>query len=143
MAMQPPVAAVFEAYPDALRGQLLALRGTILAVAAETKGVGPLQETLKWGQVSYLPERSGTTIRIDRDKKTGQAALYVSCNTNLLERYRTLYPDTFAYDGKRGVILGESFDEAALRHIIAMALTYHQDKKRRGRYRAFSIDRDP
>jgi len=60
------VAAVFRAYPAPLRARLLALRRLIFDTAAETDGVGPLDETLKWGQPSYLTaaSRSGTTIRI-------------------------------------------------------------------------------
>ncbi|WP_236897338.1 hypothetical protein [Devosia sp. SL43] len=41
-----------------------------------------------------------------------------------------LYPDAFDYDGQRGVVLGDAPDEAALKHVIALALTYHKAKKR-------------
>ena len=63
----PAVAAVFDAYPRPLRSKLLALRRLILDTARTTKGVGALQETLKWGQPSYLtPEtKSGSTIRMN------------------------------------------------------------------------------
>jgi hypothetical protein len=44
------VAAVFAAYPAALRKRLMALRALVLDVAAKTEGVGRLTETLKWGQ---------------------------------------------------------------------------------------------
>lgn len=59
------VASVFRSYPAALRPMLLALRELILDVAARTDGVGPLTETLKWGQPSYLTAEtgSGTTVR--------------------------------------------------------------------------------
>jgi hypothetical protein len=64
----PAVAAVFGAYPKPLKAKLLALRRLIFETAAATKGVGTLQETLKWGQPSYLTTetKSGSTIRIDR-----------------------------------------------------------------------------
>lgn len=132
--MSPAVAAVLETYPAALRERLMRLRTLILDTAAATAGVGPLEETLKWGQVSYLTSASGsgTTVRIDRDKRTGRPALYVNCQTDLLSRYRTLYPQGFGYDGERGVVLDETPDEAALRHMIALALTYHASKKRGG-----------
>ncbi|KKC39670.1 hypothetical protein WH87_05845 [Devosia epidermidihirudinis] len=130
--MKQPVATVLASHSKEMQSQLQDLRRTILAVASETDGVGTLEETLKWGQVSYLTTEtgSGTTVRIDQDKKSGKAALYVSCKSNLLERYRALYPDSFAYEGDRAVIIGEQHDEAALRHVIAMALTYHLDKKK-------------
>lgn len=132
--MDPKVAAVLDAYPAPLRQRLLGLRALIQETAAATDGVGPLQETLKWGEVSYLTSASGsgTTVRIGRDKASGRPAIYVNCQTDLLSRYRTLYPDAFSYDGNRGVVLGDAPDEAALRHVIALALTYHAGKKRAG-----------
>ena len=74
----PAVAAVFEAYPAAMRRRLLALRALVFDVAAKTEGVGRLTETLKWGQPSYLTEqtKSGTTVRIDRLKNADGYALY-------------------------------------------------------------------
>lgn len=129
--MNPAVAAVFETYPAPLREKLMHLRSLIEETAAATDGVGPLEETLKWGEVSYLTPTSGsgTTVRIGRDKASGRPAIYVNCQTDLLSRYRTLYPDGFGYDGERGVILGEAPDEAALKHIVALALTYHARKR--------------
>jgi hypothetical protein len=82
--------------------------------------------------VSYLtPETgSGTTVRIDVDAATGQPAVYVNCQTNLVDGYREVYPEAFDYQGTRAVVIGEQADEAALRHVIAQALTYHLRKKR-------------
>jgi hypothetical protein len=131
--MNPAVAAVLEAYPAPLRERLMRLRSLIEETAATTDGVGPLEETLKWGEVSYLTSTSGsgTTVRIGRDKRSGQPAMFVNCQTDLLSRYRALYPDSFGYDGDRGVILGEAPDEAALKHMVALALTYHSRKSER------------
>ena len=131
--MNPAVAAVLDTYPAPLRERLMGLRSLIEETAAETDGVGPLEETLKWGEVSYLTSASGsgTTVRIGRDRASGRPAIYVNCKTDLLSRYRTLYPDSFGYDGDRGIILGEAPDEAALKHMIALALTYHARKNGR------------
>ena len=64
----PKTAAVFKAYPPAMRSDLMKLREMMFEVAAATPGVGKLTETLKWGQPSYLTEEtgSGSTVRIDR-----------------------------------------------------------------------------
>src|SRR5258708_8444829 len=77
----PAVDAVFDAYPKPVKAKLLALRRLIFDTAKATKGVGTLQETLKWGQPSYLTAEtnSGGTVRIDRVKASaGQYAIYFS-----------------------------------------------------------------
>ena len=63
----PAVEAAFGTYPEPVRTRLRALRRLIFDTASATKGVGALEETLKWGQPSYLtPQtKSGSTIRID------------------------------------------------------------------------------
>lgn len=136
--MQPAIAdaaiaEVFAAHSPAVRNRLLDLRSLILDTAAKTPGVGPVVETLKWGQISYLtPEtRSGTTIRIDA--RPGGVAMFVNCQTDLVERYRAAYPQTFRYEGDRALLLddGVAIDKPALRHCIAMALTYHLAKRRK------------
>ena len=65
------VAAVFDRYPERMRDKLLFLRRLIIETAATTEGVGELEETLKWGEPSYLtPQtKSGSTVRIDWKKK--------------------------------------------------------------------------
>jgi len=133
--MMPAIADAFDRYPDATRDELLNLRSLILDTAAVTPGVGALEETLKWGQVSYLTSQSGsgTTIRIDHDRLSGRPALYVNCKTDLVSRYRTLYPDAFDYQGDRAVVLSAGADADALRHVVALALTYHAAKKTGGR----------
>ena len=63
--MPTAVAAVFGAYPAAIQSKLRRLRRIILDTAAKMDGVGPVEETLKWGQPAYLA-KGGSTIRIDR-----------------------------------------------------------------------------
>ena len=130
----PSVASVFRNYPPALRRQLMALREVILDVAAKTEGVGPLTETLKWGQPSYLTAEtgSGTTVRIDRVKDRDACAVYFHCQSGLVEAFRDLYPDTFTYDGKRAIVFEASdrLPVRALRHCLALAFTHHLRKKR-------------
>src|SRR5580692_8209197 len=133
----PAVEAVFAAYPKPVRARLLALRRLIFDTAKTTKGVGALQESLKWGQPSYLtPEtKSGSTIRIDQVKSgAGQYAVYFHCQTNLVETFLELYPN-LVYGGNRCILLDatEALPEAALRHCVALALTYHLNKRKGGR----------
>lgn len=126
----------FDNYPAKLRGKLRALRRLILNTAAKIEGVGPLEETLKWGQPSFLTaqSKSGSTIRIDRVKGSDEKyAVYFHCQTDLVPTFRELYPKQFAYEGNRAVILDANKrpDEKALAHCIALALTYHLRKSRK------------
>jgi hypothetical protein len=130
----PAVAAVFEAYPPEAKARLLRLRDLIFETAAGTDGVGALEETLKWGQPSYLtPEtKSGSTIRIDRHKSgDGRTALFFHCQTHLVDTFREIFRDDLEFESNRAIVLGagDALPEEALRHCIAMALTYHLNKK--------------
>jgi hypothetical protein len=133
----PAVEAAFDAYPKPLKARLLALRRLIFDTARTVEGVGPLQETLKWGQPSYLTAqtKSGSTIRIDRMKSANQYAIYFHCQTNLVETFRELYPAELSYGGNRSIILNadDAVPEPALRHCVALALTYHLNKRKGGR----------
>ena len=133
----PAVEEVLRAYPQPLKAKLLALRRLILDTAKTTKGVGALQETLKWGQPSYLtPEtKSGSTIRIDRVKSdANRYAVYSHCQTDLVETFRELYPTQLRYGGNRSILLNaaEKLPEPELRHCVALALTYHLRKRKSG-----------
>jgi hypothetical protein len=128
------VKAVFDAYPAGLRTDLLALRQLIFDTARETQGVGPLVETLKWGQPSYLPSRPrvGTTIRIDGLRsRPGAYAMFLHCTTTLVADLRELYADDLTFEGNRALVLaqGARLPRAALRHAIGMALTYHARRR--------------
>lgn len=130
----PAVEAAFDAHPKPLKARLLALRRLIFDTARTVEGVGPLQETLKWGQPSYLTPttKSGSTIRIDRMKSANQYAIYFHCQTNLVETFRELYPAELSYGGNRSIILNadDEVPEPALRHCVALALTYHLNKRK-------------
>ena len=136
----PKVAAVFSNYPEPIKSRLLALRRLILETAQTTEGVGALEEALKWGQVSYLTteSKSGSTIRIDQITSetrpaVNEYAMFFHCQTNLVETFRELYPE-LNYSGNRAILLNaaEKLPEASLRHCIALALTYHRNKRKSG-----------
>jgi hypothetical protein len=48
--------------------------------------------------------------------------------------FRNAYPETLRYEGNRAIILraDDALPEEPLRHCIALALTYHRDKRRSG-----------
>jgi hypothetical protein len=130
----PAVDAVFEACPAPVKAKLLALRRLILDTARSTKGVGRIEEALKWGQPSYLTAEtgSGSTIRIDRVKSAdNQVAVFFHCQTDLVDTFRELYPK-LSYSGNRAILLDadKKLPEAELRHCVALALTYHLRKRK-------------
>lgn len=132
----PEVAAVFRTYPDPIRQKLMELRRLIFATAQTTDGVGSLTETLKWGQPSYLTDesKSGTTIRIDQVKSgPGDYAIYVNCQTDLVETFRTRFGNDLAFSGNRAILFDSSdkIPGAVVRDCIAQALTYHRNKTSR------------
>jgi hypothetical protein len=132
------VEAVFRTYPRPIREKLLALRQLILDTAESTEGVGPLEETLKWGQPSYLTleTKSGSTIRIDQVKPAAdQYAVYFHCQTDLVATFRELYPNEFSYGGNRSILFNarDKIPKPALRHCLALALTYHLNKRKAAR----------
>jgi hypothetical protein len=134
----PAVDAVFAAYPKPLKTKLLALRRLIFDTASKTEGVGALEETLKWGQPSYLTTstKSGSTIRLDRVKASADRyALYFHCQTDLVATFREMYPKQLTYAGNRAIIFNADDDipEAALRHCVGLALTYHLSKRKSSR----------
>ncbi len=131
----PAVAAVFKAYPTTLDRSLRFLRRMIFETALVTEGVGEIEETLRWGQPSYLTtaSKSGSMIRIDRVKSTqGQYALFFHCQTTLVATFKELYPSELKYAGNRGIFFDENdaIPEEELRHCISLALTYHLVKRR-------------
>src|SRR5262245_59403041 len=133
-APDPAVDAVFAACPEPGRTKLRALRRLIFDTARATKGVGTIEEALKWGQPSYLTAEtgSGSTIRIDRVKSPGnQVAVFFHCQTDLVETFRELYPK-LSYSGNRAILLDadKKLPEAELRHCVALALTYHLRKRK-------------
>jgi Domain of unknown function (DU1801) len=128
------VARVFDAYPPAMRRKLMSLRKLIFETAAHTDGVGKIEETLKWGEPAYVTSqsKSGSTVRIDWKKSApSQYAMYFHCQTNLVETFRTLFPNEFKFEGNRAIVFNETdvVPLDSLAYCIAAALTYHRDKK--------------
>ena len=134
--LSPDVGSVFASYDEPVRARLLGLRQLMYETAAKTEGVGELEETTEGGQPSYLTSetRSGTTVRIDAVKgEPEKYALYVNCQTNLIETFRELYRDELCLQGNRAVIfdVGDTLPKDIVRHCLSLALTYHRNKVRR------------
>lgn len=127
------VKAVFNSHPAPVREGLLELRQLVLETAEDTEGVGAIEETLKWGQPSYLTSetKSGSTIRVAAFGDTpGDYAMYFICNTNLVNTFEDMFGDVFTYEPNRALVfnVGGEIPRNELRQCISMALTYHRDK---------------
>jgi len=138
--VDPKVKTAFNMFPPAVRNKLLRIRKLIFDVASKTEGVGELEEALRWGQPSYLTpkSKSGSTVRIGLEKKTeGDYAVYFKCQTTLVATFKELYPDKFRYEKNRALLFSvkDKIPVRELSHCIAMALTYHLNKKKQKKQR--------
>jgi hypothetical protein len=113
------------------RNQLAPFRQLILTTAAQTKGIGDIAESFKWGEPSYTPSNKGigSSVRL-APRKDGKVSMHFICYTGLVERFRALYANCLEFEGNRTIVIDVSkpVPEAQLRHCIAMALTYFQNK---------------
>lgn len=130
-AMPRSVADAFSRYPASIRERLLDLRSMILAVAAGDPAVGPLTETLKWGEPAYLTEqtRSGSTIRLGWKPAAPRSfAIYFNCRTTLVESFRARFSGQLAFEGNRAIVFQQSgrLPRAIVEICVREALTYHR-----------------
>lgn len=124
------VRKVFDNYPKEIRKKLMLLRKLVIDTASETEGVTSLEETLKWGEPSYLT-KGGSTIRMDWKKsKPEQYAMYFNCKTKLVDTFKERYKDEFKYEGNRAIVfhINDAIPVSELKHCILLALTYHSIK---------------
>ncbi len=130
----PDVAAVFKSYPQKIRAKLMFLRKLILETADAIEEVGEIEETLKWGEPSYLTSKtkSGSTIRINKKKdQVNKYAIYFKCTANLVPAFKEKFPQEFDFEGDRSIVfnLEDEIPAMELKKCIALALTYHRNKK--------------
>lgn len=121
-------------HPSAMKQALSALRQLILDTASQTEGVGPIEEALRWGQLSFMTtvSGSGSTIRIDalRDDPT-KYAIFFHCQSGLISDFRSRYSQQMNFVGERSIefSLGQTLPIDELKHCISLALTHHLRKK--------------
>lgn len=106
------------------------LRKLVIETAKETDEISELEETLKWGEPSYLT-KIGSTLRMDwKAKFPDQYALYFQCTSRLVKTFRILFKNKFSFEGNRAIIfqMGDKIPAEVLKHCIKAALTYHKVK---------------
>ncbi len=126
------VESKFRSYPAGIKAKLTNLRNLVLEVASEQESISELEETLKWGEPSYLVKK-GSTIRIDWKAKTpDHYAIYFKCTSKLVPTFKAVYGDLFQYEKNRAILFGldDKVPKKELKQCIALALNYHTLKNK-------------
>lgn len=126
----PRVASKMDSYPSTVKPKIKHLRDLILQTAKQNDDIKEIEETLKWGEPSYLTKK-GSTVRIDwKAKAPDQYAIYFKCTSKLVATFREIYGDLFNYENNRAIIfkMNEKVPDKKLKECINMALTYHTVK---------------
>jgi len=128
-------ASVEQAYlamPEPFQAPALQLRQLIMTTAGQLEATGGIQETLKWGQPSYVPlkARVGSPVRVAvHDEK--HLGLYFNCNTTLVETFRSLFDTDLQYSKNRAVLfdITQPLPQELIGQCVRMALYYHRERR--------------
>ncbi len=126
----PKVDEIFAHYPDNVRDKMQFLRALVIQTAEETAHIDQLEETLKWGEPSYITKH-GSTLRMDwKEKSPNQYAMYFKCTSRLVNTFRMVYDRKFQFEGNRAIVfhLNEKIPEQELKECIKATLLYHKVK---------------
>ncbi len=127
----PEVDAVFQSYPSVVRKKMDNLRRLVIEAAKDIDEISILEETLKWGEPSYLVKH-GSTVRIDWKKnQPDQYAVYFKCTSRLVSTFKLAYGDKFEFEGNRAIVfhMSDKLPDVELKNCIAAALRYHKVKQ--------------
>lgn len=126
----PQVELKFQTYPKEIKSKLNYLRDLIIETASEIEDIQEIEETLKWGEPSYLVKK-GSTIRIDwKPQIPNQYAMYFKCTSKLVPTFKEVFGDKFKYEKTRAILFGlnDTVPRKELKECIGLALKYHSVK---------------
>jgi len=126
----PRVKPKFASYPKEIKPKMEALRKLVFETAEEIDSIEHLEETLKWGEPSYLVKK-GSTLRMDwKAKAPHQYAMYFKCTSKLVITFKEIFGDTFRYEKNRAILfdLDSKVPKKELKECIRMTLLYHSLK---------------
>jgi len=126
----PKFETKMSSYPNAVRDKMHYLRKLVLEAAEEIPELEKLEETLKWGEPSFLA-KGGSTLRMDWKEKTpDQYQMYFKCTSRLVETFKVVYGDFFEYEKSRAIIfqLDQKVPKKELKQCIKATLRYHKVK---------------
>lgn len=126
----PKVNEIFASYPDTVRDKMRFLRELVIETAEETEGIDELEETLKWGEPSFVT-KNGSTLRMDwKEKVSNRYAMYFQCTSRLVDTFRMVFDHKFQFEGNRAIVfqLNQKVCVLELKECIKASLTYHNVK---------------
>lgn len=126
----PNVTEVFDSYPQAAKEKMLFLRGLVFEAASENGSAIAIEETIKWGEPSYLSPQGSTVRMAWKASYPEQYVLYFHCQTTLVDTFKELYGDELTFEGNRAIVfpIHKKINAEIVKHCIFLALTYHQRK---------------
>ncbi len=127
---KPEFETKLERYPDFVRDKLKYLRKLVIDTAEEVPEITELEETLKWGEPSFLT-KTGSTLRMDWKKKTpNQYQMYFKCTSRLVKTFKLVFGELLEYENNRAIIfqLDQEIPVVQLKKCIKATLMYHKVK---------------
>ena len=124
------VAKVIATYPIKIQKKINQLRNLVFEAASEIPNLSKIEETLKWGEPSYLV-KNGSTIRIAwKQSAPDHFAIYFNCQTTLVDTFKELYRDQCPFEGNRAMLfhVDDVLPILVVKHCMKLALTYHRIK---------------
>jgi len=126
----PSVEIVFANYPGFVRDKMQFLRELVIETAEEVQEISKLEETLKWGEPSFITKQ-GSTLRMDWKEKTpDQYQMYFKCTSRLVETFKLVFGNLFEYEKNRAIVfqLNQKIPKEELKQCIKATLLYHKVK---------------
>lgn len=128
--MLDPFSQTTACWPMEAQTSFARIREVILD-AAQNADIGPVTESLKWGQPAWRPERprTGSTLRLNWSVDQPETiALFVDCKTTISAEMFAAYPDEFSYETNRAMRLqlGAEIPKSAIAHLAQVTFTYHR-----------------
>jgi len=125
------VQSKFNDSPPRVRKQLMRMRKIILETASDLDLSHSIEETLKWGEPSFVAPK-GSAVRLSwKAKDPDRYRLCFHCQTTLVATFREIHPDSFSYENNRAMVFDiadTSSHPAELKDCIGAALRYHELK---------------
>ncbi len=126
----PAFESKLASYPDFVRDKMYFLRDLVVETGREAPEITHIEETLKWGEPSFLA-KTGSTLRMDWKQKTpDQYQLYFKCTSRLVETFKTVFGELFEYEKNRAIVfqLDQEVPVKEVKQCIKATLLYHKVK---------------